>query len=350
MKAAKIIGYVAWFMGCFTLAVLFTFPLDGIKPLFVGEAEKLLGKGKQGAHGVDPEVTVGSLRMSGLGIKATRVHVRLGNPEPEPGPEIDIDSIWVSASLLSAVSTNKTLQLQVALYGGDLDAELTVDDKRNVVELDAEIDGVDLGKVPLLIAKLGVPVEGTIDADIELDMGKQPEKDATGHIDLDVKGLALGIGQLSVPGVPGGFNLVEGVKLGSLKGRVPVKQGLGTIEVLKLDGATDIEAEIIGTINVKARPQLSRLDADGWFRPQAAFLDKNVAFKSAIEIGEQFSLPGAPSLGKAKDDDGRYHFQAKGALATLRPQLAKDAGKKAKSRAGKGTGAAVEEPAAKAED
>ncbi|MDP2344186.1 MAG: type II secretion system protein GspN [Deltaproteobacteria bacterium] len=340
MKAAKIVGYIAWFLGCFTLAVLFTFPLDGIKPLIITEAEKALGKGKQGLHGTDPEVTVESVRMSGLGVKATRVHVRFGNREPEPGPELDVDSVWVSASLLSAVSTNKTLQLQASLYGGDVDAEVTVDEKQNVVALDADVDGVDLGKVPFLIAQLGVPVEGKIDADVELEMGKQADKDAAGHIDLDVKGLGLGAGRLSKGG---GFELPEGIKLGNLKGRVPIKQGVGTIELLKLEGAPDVEAEVAGTISIKPKPQLSRLDADGWFRPQAAFLDKNVAFKSAIDIGEKLSLPGAPSLSKAKDDEGRYHFSAKGALATIVPQLSKDAGKKAKARSGKAT-TVVEDP------
>ncbi len=346
MKAAKIIGYVAWFFFCFTLAVLFTFPLDGIKPLVITEVEKVLGKGKQGTHGIDPEVTIESLRMSGLGVKATRVHVRFGNREPEPGPELDVDSLWVSASLLSAVSTNKTLQLQGSLYGGDVDATLTVDDKQNVVALDASIDDVDLGKVPVLIAKLGVPVEGKIDADVELDMGKQAEKDAVGHIDLDVKGLAVGAGNLSA--VPGGWELPDGIKLGNLKGRVPIKQGLGTIETLKLEGAPDIEAEISGTINVKAKPQLSRLDADGWFRPLAAFLDKNTKIKSALELGEKIQLPGAPSLSKAKDDEGRYHFSAKGAFTTLVPQLSKDAGRKAKARLAKGS-SPVEAPPPKAE-
>ena len=333
MKAARVFGYVAWFLGCFTLGVLFTFPLDGMKPLFITEAEKFLGKGKQGAHGVDPEVTVESLRMSGLGIKATRVHVRFGNREPEPGPEVDIDSVWVSASLLSAVSSNKTLQLRAELYDGDFDAEVTVDDKQNVVAVDANVDGVDLAKVPLLIARLGVPVEGKIDADIELDMGKAPEKEAAGHIDLDVKGFGIGAGNITA--VPGGFEIPEGIKLGNLKGRVPVKQGVGTIEVLKLEGTPDVEAEVTGTIHVKARPQLSRLDADGWVRPLASFLDKNAKIKSALELGEKIQLPGAPSLSKAKDDEGRYHFAAKGALATLTPQLAKDAGKKAKAKAGK---------------
>ena len=59
------------------------------------------------------------------------------------------------------------------------------------------------------------------------------------------------------------------------------------------------------------------------------FLDKNPKIKSAIELGEKLSLPGAPSLSKAKDGEGRYHFEARGALQTLKPQLSRDAGRRA---------------------
>ena len=347
MSLPKAILYSAWFGGCFTLALLFTFPLDGLAPLVVTEAEKVLGKGKQGPHGTDPEVTVESLRVSGLGIKATRLHVRFGNREPEPGPEIDIDSLWVSASLMSFLSPTKTLQLQASLYSGDVDAEVSIDDKQNVVDVDIDVDGVDLAKVPAFIAKLGVAVEGKISADIDIDMGKVPEKEATGHIEFDVKGLGLGAGNLTA--VTGGWQIAEAIKLGNLKGRVPVNQGVGTLELLKLEGVTEVEAEVFGTLNLRGRPLLSRLDADGWVRPLPAFLEKNPKVKSLIEIGEKLQLPGAPQLSKAKDEEGHYHFSIKGAVATLMPQLAKDGGKKTRARAAKPVVAPVAEAPPKVE-
>ncbi len=335
MKGLRVAGYVAWFVFCFVVGVVLTAPLDGFKPLLIQNAEQALGKGKQGPHGTDPVFTLDSVSVSGFGVKAKRVHIQLANREPDPGPEIDLDEAWISfRSLLSFARPEKRLDASIKAYGGDASVLVLLDEKQNPTEVSVEIDDVDLGKVPAIIAKLGVPLEGKIDADLELDMGKQAEKDAAGHLDLDVKGLGLGAGNLKA--VPGGFEIADGIKLGDVKARVPIKQGLGTIEVFKLDGTTDLEAEVLGTISVKTKPWLSRLDADGWFRPQAAFLDKNPKFKSMIELGEKLSLPGAPSLSKAKDDEGRYHFSAKGAFQTLVPQLSKDGGKRAKSRT-KGT-------------
>lgn len=343
MKALRVVGYVVWFIGCFVIGIVLTAPLDGFKPIAIQQGELFLGKGKQGPHGTDPVLTLDKLAVSGFGVKAKRVHVQLGSRDPDPGLEIDLDEAWISfRSLVSFTRPEKRLDITVKAYGGSAAVLVLLDEKQNPTEVSAEIDDVDLGKVPAAIAKLGVPLEGKIDADLDLDMGKAAEKDAAGHLDIDVKGLGIGAGNIKP--FPGGFEVADAIRLGDLKARVPVKQGQGTIEVLKLEGTPDVEAEVVGTINVKSKLQLSRIDADGWFRPTTGFLDKNGKIKSAIELGEKLSLPGAPSLSKAKDDEGRYHFTLKGAVQTLVPQLSKDAGKKAKAKANKATTATTAPP------
>jgi type II secretion system protein N len=322
------LAFVAWFSTCFVVFSLLTFPLEGLRPLVIAEGEKALGKGRQGVHGFDPIVTIGELGMSGLGVKATRVGVQLANSEPEPGAQIELDSVRIPLlPLLSFLTDKKTVEVDVDLYDGDLTASVTLDDKKNVVGANIDIDDVDLGRAPFLGGKLGVPVEGKLSADIELDMGAQAEKDASGHVNIAVKGLGLGAGNLKA--VPGGFELPDGIKLGDLKGTMPIQQGQGTIEALRFEGATDVEAEATGTVNIKSRLAATRLDVEGWFKPAPPFLEKNPKIKSAIELGEKLSLPGAPSLSKAKDEEGRYHFNARGAVQAVRPQLARDNGKKA---------------------
>jgi type II secretion system protein N len=334
-----------WFSWCFVVFSIMTFPLEGLRPIVIAEAEKALGKGRQGPHGVEPTVAIGELAMSGLGVQATRVAVQLGNSEPEPGPQIDVDSIRIPLlPLVSFLTDRKTVDVDIELYDGDLSASVTVDDKQNVVGAELSVDEVDLGRAVFLGSKLGLPVEGKLSADVEIELGAQAEKDARGHVDLSVKGFGLGAGNLKV--VPGGFELADGLRLGDLKGRMPIQQGQGTIESLRFDGSTDVEAEVTGTLSVKPRLQSSRLDVEGWFRPAAAFLEKNPKVKSAIELGEKLSLPGAPSLAKAKDEEGRYHFNARGPLHTLRPQLSRDSGKKAsRSRAPRADAAAAAPPA-----
>jgi type II secretion system protein N len=326
-KLLKAAAWGSWFSWCFAVFAVITFPIEGLRPVVIEQTERALGKGKQGVHGTDPVVTIGELGMSGLGVKATRVALQLANHEPEPGPLIELDSVRVPLlPLLSLLSDKKRVAVDLELYDGDISASVTLDDKRNILAAGVDIDDVDLGRATVLGERLGLPVQGKLSAEVDLDMGAQPEKDAKGQVKLAVKGLGLGAGNLKL--VPGGFELPEGLRLGDLKGSLPIKQGQGTVEALRFEGGTDIEAEVTGTVNIKSRWQASRLDVEGWFRPASAFLEKNPKVKSALELGEKLSLPGAPSLSKAKDEEGRYHFNARGALQTVRPQLARDNGRK----------------------
>jgi type II secretion system protein N len=346
IPVVRVLGLASWFSLCFVVSVVLTFPLDGLRPTLIAAGERALGKGRQGPHGTDPALTIGELGMSGLGVKATRVGVQLANSEPEPGPTIDLQSVRVPLlPLLSLLGSSRTVAVELELYDGEASGSVTVDEKQNLVAAEIEIEDVNLGRATALATKLGVPVEGVLSARIDVDMGKQPEKDAAGDVHVEVKGLGLGAGNLKL--VPGGFELADGIKLGDLRGHMPIKQGEGTLEALRLEGATDVDAEVTGTLNLKPKLQASRLDAEGWFRPQPAFLDKNPKIKSAIELGEKLSLPGAPSLAKAKDDGGRYHFSARGTLQLLRPQLARDNGRKTKARSS-GARPAVDAGAAEA--
>lgn len=332
-KLAPLAGYWSWFSFCFTVAFVLTFPLTGLKPLVIGQLETVLGKGRQGVHGVDPVVTIGDLGISGLGVKAERVSIQLGSTNPDPGQVFDLDSVWLSASLLSLVSSNKTVQIEAALYGGDIDADITVDDKQQPIAIDATIDDVDLGKVTPLMMKLGLPMTGIADGKLDLELGAQAEKDAHGTLELDVKGLGLGSGKLTIAGVPGDFNLENGMALGDLKLRAPIDKGAGTLE-LKLEGTPEVEAEVTGSLSIKPKMTASRVDLDGWIRPTAALLAKDARVKSAVELADQFGG------NKAKDDDGRYHFSVKGPLTTLRPAMSRDGGRRASTKSKKGAATA----------
>ncbi len=341
LRALKLTGFSAWFSFCFLIGCVLMFPLSGLKPLVVDQAEKALGKGKQGKNGSDPVVTIGDLATSGLGIKAERVHIQLASPNPDPGATFDFDAVRVSATLLSAITSNKTVQVQAKLANGDVDADITVNDKQEPVALVADIDDVNLARFPAFISWLGVPLEGIVNGTVDVTLGAAPEKDAKGNVDLTVKQLALGQGRLQA--FPGGLDLPpDGIPLGVLRLTAPVDKGQAQVD-LKLEG-TSIELDTGGTVTLRNKLQQSRVDIEGWFRPTKDFLDKAPAIKSALELGEKLSLPGMPSLSKAKDSEGRYHFSAKGAAQLVKPQLSRDAGRRS-SRL-KGASAAPDPPMA----
>ncbi len=335
MKAVKIIGYAAWFFAAFLVGIYLTFPLDELKGLVVDRLEEQLGKGKQGAYGVDPKVELGSLTLSGFGVKATRVRVQLPSRDPDPGPTFELDKLKVGIRPWSIITKDKTVSLSADLYGGSVDAVLSMDDKGNVHEADLDVDDVDIGRFTLIPDKLGVPVTGKINAKAELDLGKTPEKDGEGAVSIDVKSLKLGPGNLKLAAAFGGFEL-PAIDLGNLTGEIPITKGKGTLQNVKLDGK-DVQLELVGDLYPKARLGLTRLDLDGWFQPQASFLEREKKFKSLLELaGNMGSMGGMGSLTKAKDDEGHYWFGLKGTVERPSANLARDAGKHAKSKLNKG--------------
>lgn len=335
-RGLGLLAYGGWFMMAFVVGIYLTFPLDDMKPMIIGMLEDQLGKGKQGAYGVDPKVELGSLSLSGFGVKAERVMIQLGSRDPEAGPTLDFDDLAVGVRPWSLLGKAKTVTFDANLYGGNVDGVLSIDDKGNVHDADIDVSDIDLSKIILVQAKLGLPIAGKLSLRANLDLGPTPEKDGSGEIKLDLKGATIGPGNLKLAAAFGGFELPT-VDIGNLTGEIPVKQGKGTLTGVKLDGK-DVQAELLGDIVFKGKLPMSRLDVDGWFALTPSFLEREKKFQSLLELGESMGGSGA-SLGKAKDEDGHYWFGVKGPMQNPSPTLSRDAGKRAKQKASKGSAA-----------
>ena len=347
-RALKVAAYVAWFCAFFVVGVYLTFPLDEAKGAIINLVETQLGKGKQGPHGVDPVVQLGSLHLSGFGVAAKRVSIQMPSRNPDPGPTIDLDELSVGVRPWSLLSAAKTVVVDADLYGGSLSAVVSADAKGAVHDADIEGEDIDLGKIPLLLERVGIPLTGKLEIDAELDLGENPEKDGEGSVRLTVKNATVGPGNIKALSALGGFE-VPTVDLGNLVVDIPVKQGKGSIAGARLDGK-DVQLELFGDLFLKGRLQQSRVDIDGYMQPTAAFLEREKKFQSLLELGEKMGGMGGVSLPRAKDEEGRYYFSIKGTLEAPNPTLARDNGRRAKQRAQSGPAvAAPPEPSASKE-
>jgi type II secretion system protein N len=267
---------------------------------------------------------------------------------PDPGPTIDLDELSVGVRPWSLLSDAKTVVVDADLYGGSLSAVVSADAKGAVHDADIEGEDIDLGKIPLLLERVGIPLTGTLEIDAELDLGENPEKDGEGSVRLTVKNATVGPGNIKALSALGGFE-VPTVDLGSLVVDIPVKQGKGSIAGARLDGK-DVQLELFGDLFLKGRLQQSRVDIDGYMQPTAAFLEREKKFQSLLELGEKMGGMGGVSLPRAKDEEGRYYFSIKGTLEAPNPTLARDNGRRAKQRAQSGPSpAAPPEPSASKE-
>ena len=219
-RGLKVVGYIAWFLAAFVVGVYLTFPLDEAKGAIIGLVETQLGKGKQGQHGVDPVVQLGSLHLSGFGVAAERVSIQMPSRNPDPGPTIDLDELSVGVRPWSVFSDAKTVVIDADLYDGSVSAVISADAKGAVHDADIEVEDIDLAKIPLLLERIGIPLGGTLELDADLELGASPEKDGEGSVRLTVKKATVGPGNIKALSALGGFE-VPVVDLGTLVVDIP---------------------------------------------------------------------------------------------------------------------------------
>jgi type II secretion system protein N len=332
-KPLRIVGYVAWFLSCLVFFFYATFPISAIKGTIEAEMEKSLGKGKQGRYGVDPDVQIGDLELWRLsGAKAEQVTIQLGSKDPDPGPSFFLDEVAVRVGIFSFLLGDPTVSFDIEAYNGDISGSATVDLKPSTTgkskrkpppqlkALDVEIDDVDVARIPAVVGKVGVPMTGKLVGKVQLDLGPKPEKQAEGEIDLAVKGVQLGPGELTipVPGLSGGLS-VPLIDMGDIVLKMNVDKGKAESEKVGITGK-DFSADIETKLTFNRRMAVSGIRGDGWFQISDAFLDKNGKFKTILEI--------AQPLKKAKDDEGRYQFRLAGTLSSPRFNLGKSKSRK----------------------
>lgn len=319
--------YASWFSFCFLTFTYLTFPLGLLRPAIVSAAEKQLGKGAQGRYGVDPRVEIGAMSLSGgLGVKFERVQVQLGSTDPDPGPVIDLDSLSLRVGLLSTLLGTPKVEYGAKLYRGELSGDVELGagkgyEKKwlgglrsliagkpgNLTSVSFEVEDVDLGQAPPVVAKVGVPVSGVLGGSVDLELGESPDKEGAGAIDLAVRGVNLGPGELKipVPGLTGGLTLPL-IDLGDLQAKVNFEKGKGKTEKLAMSGR-DVNADVSLEIDLNRKLTMSRVSGSGGFQIADAFLDQNAKFKTILD----FAAP----LKAARGEDGKYAFHLRGTLS-----------------------------------
>jgi len=325
----KYAGYSAWFCVCLIALIYFTFPIDRFKGQVENEMEKMLGRGAQGKYGVDPEVSIDTLSMSGFpGIKASRVQIQLGSRDPDPGAKFLLDEVKAVGAVFSSLLGKPAGSFNVKAYTGTIDGALTmakpVPAKGGKVSkkaafalrtLDVDIEDLDISRIEAVVQKARVPVTGKIQGKVEIDMGAQPDKDAEGVVDLKIAGVNLGPGNLEipVPGLTGGFE-VPNINLGDVVAKIDIEKGKGKTEKVGITGK-DIQADIEADITINRLLKMSRLKGQGWFKISEEFLKTNGKFQAILD----FAAP----LKKVKNEEGQYEFSINGMLKSPSFKLAK---------------------------
>jgi len=282
------LGYGAFTLVAFLLALRWTFPADAVKQRLVVEAA---------AQGW--QVDAAAVGPSGLlGVRADAVTADDG-----AGTRIPIDRLEAGLRVAPLLVGRRSVAFAAHLYDGVVrgTADVAGTDRR----ISLQVDGVDLARVLPLRRAAGVDVGGKVAGTAALTEPTSHTGRPAGRIDVAVKGAAVGPGQLPLPGMTTGFALPR-LGLGEVVAAVKLDQGKATFDKLEAKGGdAELSTQDLYAV-LQPRLEFSPLSGRARLKVQDAFWAKtgNPALKGLAEA----------ALATSKARDGAWSFQVLGSL------------------------------------
>jgi len=294
-------GYPMFFLLCFVFFAYQTFPYERLAARIVQEAQAL-----------GYEIEIIDLTNSGL-TGLTFENLRLVLPsEGEDSPALDVivDELTVSTSLFSLVSDTKSYSFDAELAGGEVDGDLVLGP--DTMEVDAELDDINLEALPALRKFTKVPLAGTLNGDIAIDMPSEVAE-STGSIEITIEDLNIGDGKskLEIPGW-GGLTL-DRADAGNLELVATIEDGSAKIERATSHGK-DLELDVLGKVRLLRPLKRSELNVMLRVKIQEAYKERSAKVATMLELASS-------GLKAAQTAEGAIQYTVAGSFAgRLRPR------------------------------
>ena len=135
------------------------------------------------------KITAASLTPSWFtGVEVTDVSI---TTEPNE-PPFKLERATARVSLLALLTGKIGITASAPIAQGNVSATVEVSD--DIVDVEADLDGIQLELLPILTEASGIPFVGTATLEADLVIGKKDPKLTNGSITLKAKGLAIGKG------------------------------------------------------------------------------------------------------------------------------------------------------------
>lgn len=284
----KAAGYGAIFSAAFTLTLYFTFPYELIADRALAEVEKKTGLDLEVAQ-LRPWWVVG---LKADDVKVTRPARRGGEPL-----EIRLTSVAARLKPIDSLFGGPAVAFDVESEAGGVTGTYQQQDDGKRVHVEADVDGLEVGKLPGVWDKLGVGFQGRASGRVTATLPPGKVDELNGKADLTLAGAKFGGGMVK------GFT-VPAVDLGDVNLDVLVEKGKLRFEPpLKVE-SKDLNAEVEGTLDLRPILVTSKANLELRFKPTDAFWDAN---KKVAGLAQAV-------LNNAKGGDGWYGYRLGGLL------------------------------------
>lgn len=233
-----------------------------------------------------------------------------GAKSPKPKPvRLLLEEVVVKAGLIALMRGGTDVDFRVSGLGGRVEGSYTAQKKEGWT-LKLNISELRLAALPGVKEMVGLPLAGTLSAQVDLKVPKHRLSNASGLIEIQCEGCAIGDGKAKLK-VPGNPMLAMGIKmprvsLGRLGGHVRVENGEATLENVSAK-SQDVELKLEGSFSLRNPVAFSNAQAYLRFKVSPTLKKRDPKFE-LLESG----------LTNAKRTDGFFGMRVVGPLNSLR--------------------------------
>lgn len=306
----KWLGYPALALTTFALTAFYTFPYERLKT-----------KVEQAAS-AKFEMTIGSagptLIPGGVVFEDVVIKTRPKDPDEKPAV-IHIDELSADPSMLSLLTGTLAVDFDAEIGGGVVEGSIATGDS---FELSVATESLPLGQLPWIAAAVGIPIDGKLDANIELDVPGMKWSEADGKVMLSCPSCTIGDGETEIELTPQrgryrGKDIYDSgipvprLSLGNLKVELLVEDGVAKTERFggeSEDGRLYIDAEI----RLSDQLERSRLSGCLEYKLTESLKDKG-------KVAEEFFTAAMVMQSRTRKPDGSHAITLGGTLSRFRP-------------------------------
>ncbi len=245
-----------------------------------------------------------------LGVGMTLEEVSLVS-RPAGGAKptrILIDKAKLGVSLLSYLWGSKSVSADVDVFGGEIDAEVTLGKEDASVE--GRVSEVDLAEIPWVKSAINLPASGKFGLKLDLAMPKQRLSESKGSLNWKCAGCAIGDGKAKLiiasnPLLAEGLGLPK-IRLGDFTGKVAIDKGVGRLQNVQFK-SPDIEASVEGELHLVQPVANSRVDLYVRFKLSDSLLRSSEKLRTIMDFTAQMG----------KRPDGFIGFRMSGTFRNM---------------------------------
>jgi type II secretion system protein N len=313
IKVLRWVGYPLFYVFALLLFTYLTFPYDRLRDRVVGELNA-----KPLAPGMQVKIdSVDSYWFSGIEAEGVQLLSPAAAPPADGKPAqpkaVTLDSMHARVSLLRLLIGTVHISFGADAFGGEVSGFTSDADNSRTIE--AELDSVRVGDLPMLADIVGIPIGGALSGTIDLKLPEGKVAKAEGKIALRFSDLSVGDGKakimntLALPTLQVGELVLEGEAID------------GRLDISKFSaGGKDLELVSDGRIRLRDPFVASQAELNLRFKFSPAFRNRNDTTRAL------FGAPGStipavfdldPKVRRAKRADEFYAWRLTGPLARM---------------------------------